>query len=152
MKETLSQVETDGTGLLLARGLAMAMASVGGLTRQQVARAAGISSTHVTKVLPGTSNPSQKVVVDLARAVGFTVSEIYKLGEFALERQRQRENEHARRLALEERSVESIVRVARTLDRASLSQLIEALEEVLAEDGTKEAARCENRSSEAPCF
>ena len=123
----MHHLDPEDPNRLLATGMAMALAA-SGKSRQDIANEAGVSTTHVTKLLMGKVNPSQKVLIDLAKAVDHSIAEIYQMGESSLERERQTALRRAMRLAEDEKTVEAITELAAFLTAEEVEELIRQLQ------------------------
>lgn len=128
MKGTLN----NRASITLALGVKMARASLK-LTRLKLAGRAGCSPQHVTDIESQTRNPSQKLIADLADAVGKTPAELYQLGELKLEEQTL-EIVRRRRLRVRSRQdLEVILEAVEHLHRSHLAALVEAVQKLLEE-------------------
>lgn len=132
-------IDRQSPNRLLALGMSMTLAA-SGKSRQDVAEMAGVSATHITKLVSGLVNPSQKVLTEFARAVNCPISEIYRLGEAALERDHEERMREDLRRAADERTAGAVIRAATWLDEAGVDQVIEALLELKAKHSGEQVA------------
>lgn len=125
----MTTADRENPNRLLGLGMGMAIAATGN-TLQTVAEATGVSEAHIAGVAAGEIAPSQELLTDFARAVGYPISQVYMLGEAALEHQRETRSREDLQRATSEASAESIIQAAVWLDEAGLDQVIEALQDL----------------------
>jgi transcriptional regulator with XRE-family HTH domain len=126
MKRTLN----NRASVTLALGVTMARASLG-LSKLQLAERAGCSPQHVTDIEGRTRNPSQKLIADLADAVGKTPMEVYQLGEMKLEEQTLEIVRQRRERVRSRQDLEAILEAVQHLRRSHLAALLEAAQKLL---------------------
>lgn len=124
-------IDREDPNRLLALGMRMALGA-SGKSRLEVAELAGVSATHITKLVSGQVNPSQKVLSEFALALDCPLSEIYRLGEMAMDRDRESRIQEDLSRAASERHVEALVQAASWLNAENLDELIEALHQLKA--------------------
>jgi transcriptional regulator with XRE-family HTH domain len=128
MKRTMN----NRASITLALGVKIARASLG-LSKLDLADRAGCSPQHVTNVEDRLCNPSQKLIAELADALGKTPAELYQLGELKLEDETL-EIVQRRRLRVRSRQdLEVILEAVEHLHRSHLTALVEATQKLLDE-------------------
>ncbi len=128
MKRTLE----NRASVTLALGVKMARASLE-LTRLDLANRAGCSAQHVTDIESRSRNPSQKLIAELADALGKTPAELYQLGELKLEEQTLEIVRRRRLRVLSRQDLTAILEAVQHLHRSHLTALVEATQKLLDE-------------------
>ncbi len=128
----MKRPKENRASVTLSLGVQMARVCLG-LNKLELSNRAGCSAQHVTEIEGRTCNPSQKLISELADAVGKTPAELYQLGELKLEEETL-EIVRKRRLRVRSRQdLEVILEVVRHLHRPHLLTLIEAAKKQLNE-------------------